>query len=216
MTRSRVVAVTAAAFIAAAAVVLYSSRSWAAQEQAAPNHVTVAPQANEQLEIAIGLKIAPVTLKYPPANEALVGLGSYIVNGQGACNDCHTNPPFAPGGDPFLGQPTRDQRGALSGWRDAVRTLYLPQPYAARERPACRPHLPPIPLRHPLGLRREVRAPEHAPVTGHALADLPKHARLRSRGDLRLLERDPTGHPWAVSARIVARPVLPAKDGSHA
>ncbi len=107
MTRSRVVAVTAAAFIAAAAVVLYSSRSWAAQEQAAPNHVTVAPQANEQLEIAIGLKIAPVTLKYPPANEALVGLGSYIVNGQGACNDCHTNPPFAPGGDPFLGEPTQ-------------------------------------------------------------------------------------------------------------
>jgi len=35
----------------------------------------------------------------------LVGLGSYIVNGQGACNDCHTNPNYAPGGNPYIGQP---------------------------------------------------------------------------------------------------------------
>jgi len=46
-------------------------------------------------------------LKFPPSARAQVGLGSYIVNGQGACNDCHTNPPFAPGGDPFAGEPTR-------------------------------------------------------------------------------------------------------------
>lgn len=38
-------------------------------------------------------------------NPSLVGLGSYIVNAQGGCNDCHTNPSFAEGGDPFLGQP---------------------------------------------------------------------------------------------------------------
>ena len=37
----------------------------------------------------------------------LVGLGSYLVNAAGGCNDCHTNPPFAPGGDPFAGQPKR-------------------------------------------------------------------------------------------------------------
>jgi hypothetical protein len=35
----------------------------------------------------------------------LVGLGSYIVNTQGACTDCHTNPPFVPGGNPFRGEP---------------------------------------------------------------------------------------------------------------
>jgi hypothetical protein len=33
-----------------------------------------------------------------------VGLGSYIVNTAG-CNDCHTQPNFAPGGDPFARQP---------------------------------------------------------------------------------------------------------------
>ena len=38
-------------------------------------------------------------------NPALVGLGSYIVNGQGGCNDCHTHPSYAQGGNPFLGQP---------------------------------------------------------------------------------------------------------------
>jgi hypothetical protein len=35
---------------------------------------------------------------------ALVGLGSYVVNTTG-CNDCHTHPNWAPGGNPFLGQP---------------------------------------------------------------------------------------------------------------
>ena len=34
----------------------------------------------------------------------LVGLGSYIVNTTG-CNDCHTHPNWANGGNPFLGQP---------------------------------------------------------------------------------------------------------------
>ncbi|HEY6362035.1 MAG TPA: hypothetical protein VIX63_13060 [Vicinamibacterales bacterium] len=101
MSRSRVVAVAAACLVAAG-VVLHSNYTWAVQEQA-----NVVPQANEQLEIAIGFKIAPVPLKFAPSNRALVGLGSYIVNGQGGCNDCHTNPPFAPGGDPFLGEPTQ-------------------------------------------------------------------------------------------------------------
>jgi hypothetical protein len=34
----------------------------------------------------------------------LVGLGSYIVNTTG-CNDCHTHPNWASGGNPYLGQP---------------------------------------------------------------------------------------------------------------
>ncbi|HEY6361915.1 MAG TPA: hypothetical protein VIX63_12460, partial [Vicinamibacterales bacterium] len=61
MSRSRVVAVAAAACLAAAGVVLHSNYTWAAQEQA-----NVVPQANEQLEIAIGFKIAPVPLKFAP------------------------------------------------------------------------------------------------------------------------------------------------------
>jgi hypothetical protein len=50
-----------------------------------------------------GLKIAPVELKKHGVNPALVGLGSDIVNAQGGCNDCHTKPPYAAGGDPFAG-----------------------------------------------------------------------------------------------------------------
>ncbi len=57
--------------------------------------------------IARGFAIAPVPLNLKGKNRAFVGLGSYIVNAQGGCNDCHTNPPYAPGGDPFLGQPRK-------------------------------------------------------------------------------------------------------------
>jgi hypothetical protein len=38
-------------------------------------------------------------------NPALVREGSYIVNAQGGCNDCHTVPSYAAGGDPFAGEP---------------------------------------------------------------------------------------------------------------
>lgn len=66
--------------------------------------------------IRIGLSIAPVPLNLAKKNRALVGLGSYIVNAQGGCNDCHTTPPFAEGGDPFLGQPKHiNQVGYLGG-----------------------------------------------------------------------------------------------------
>ena len=54
-----------------------------------------------------GYAIAPVPLNLSGKDLLLVGLGSYIVNAQGGCNDCHTNPSFAPGGNPFLGQPKR-------------------------------------------------------------------------------------------------------------
>jgi len=63
-----------------------------------------------------GLKLAPVELTKHGVNPALVGLGSYIVNAQGACNECHTNPPFAAGGDPFAGQPEQiNAAGYLGG-----------------------------------------------------------------------------------------------------
>ena len=51
-----------------------------------------------------GFAIAPVPLDLRAKNHALVGLGSYIVNAQGSCNDCHTAPSYVKGGDPFLGQ----------------------------------------------------------------------------------------------------------------
>lgn len=59
----------------------------------------------EASKIRIGYEIAPVPLDLTQRNRALVGLGSYIVNAHGGCNDCHTYPSFAPGGDPYLGEP---------------------------------------------------------------------------------------------------------------
>ena len=59
----------------------------------------------EFARIIRGYQIAPVPLNLEDRDLALVGLGSYIVNAAGGCNDCHTSPPFAEGGDPFLGQP---------------------------------------------------------------------------------------------------------------
>ena len=61
----------------------------------------------EFARILTGLEISPVRLNVKGKNLALVGLGSYIVNAQGACNDCHTNPPFQEGGNPFQGQPEK-------------------------------------------------------------------------------------------------------------
>lgn len=59
----------------------------------------------DESKIKRGFEIAPVELNLKKKNRALVGLGSYIVNAQAACSECHTWPQFAPGGDPFLGQP---------------------------------------------------------------------------------------------------------------
>jgi len=61
--------------------------------------------AAEGERIQKGLAIAPVPLNLQGRDRELVGLGSYLVNATGGCNDCHTNPPFAPGGDPFQGEP---------------------------------------------------------------------------------------------------------------
>jgi len=71
---------------------------------------------SEASRIFRGYEIAPVPLHLRGRNRALVGLGSYIVNAQAGCNDCHTNPPYAPGGDPYLGQPKKiNVEGYLAG-----------------------------------------------------------------------------------------------------
>lgn len=73
---------------------------------------------NDDSKVRRGLAIAPVPLDLRGKNRALVGLGSYIVNAQGACNDCHTWPNYAPGGDPFEGQPEQiNTAGYLGGGR---------------------------------------------------------------------------------------------------
>lgn len=72
----------------------------------------------EESRIVRGFQIAPVPLRLRGKNRALVGLGSYIVNAQSGCNDCHTDPSYAPGGDPFQGEPEQiNVDGYLAGGR---------------------------------------------------------------------------------------------------
>src|SRR5206468_4163503 len=48
-----------------------------------------------------GFRIAPVPLRLEGKDHKLVGLGSYLVNAVGGCNDCHTCPSYAPGHNPY-------------------------------------------------------------------------------------------------------------------
>jgi hypothetical protein len=65
-----------------------------------------------------GFAMAPVQLNLRKKNRMLVGLGSYLVNAVGGCNDCHTSPSYSEGGDPFLGQTEQiNVAGYLGGGR---------------------------------------------------------------------------------------------------
>lgn len=61
---------------------------------------------SDQSRIRRGFEISPVRLSLRNKNPALVGLGSYLVNAAGGCNDCHTHLNFQAGGDPYKGEPT--------------------------------------------------------------------------------------------------------------
>jgi hypothetical protein len=61
------------------------------------------PPTDEASKIQRGFEIAPVPLNLRGRNSDLVGLGSYIVNAQAACADCHSCPTYAPGHNPFEG-----------------------------------------------------------------------------------------------------------------
>lgn len=106
--------------------------------------------------IAQGFRISPVRLVVRNRNHDLLGLGSYLVNAVGGCNDCHTNPSYAAGHDPFQGQPkqvnaahflaggqqfgpftsaniTPDENGlpaglTLAGFKNVIRTGHDPDP----------------------------------------------------------------------------------------
>src|SRR5512132_4115217 len=69
-------------------------------------------RGDDESRIQQGFEIAPVHLNLHGKNRALVGLGSYLVNAVGDCNGCHhatlsPSSPFAPGFDPFQGQPKK-------------------------------------------------------------------------------------------------------------
>lgn len=84
---------------------------------------------SDESKIQRGFEIAPVRLNLKGKNRSLVGMGSYLVNAVGGCNDCHTwrkttIPPnngtnYELGGDPFAGEPEQIYRaGYLAGGRD--------------------------------------------------------------------------------------------------
>jgi hypothetical protein len=62
-----------------------------------------AQAGSDESKIQQGFRIAPVHLSVHGKNHALVGLGSYLVNAVGGCNDCHTCPSYATGHNPFAG-----------------------------------------------------------------------------------------------------------------
>lgn len=67
-------------------------------------HSQAGKEEKEDTEVRIGLAIAPVTLNLEGKSVHLVGLGSYIVNAQSACADCHSCPTYAAGHNPYNGQ----------------------------------------------------------------------------------------------------------------
>ena len=71
----------------------------------------ISPRAHaddtSQDQVEIGLAIAPVKLNMTGKDRNLVGLGSFIVNGQADCNGCHVSDPtmeYKDPGNPFFNQ----------------------------------------------------------------------------------------------------------------
>jgi len=111
---------TAAAITAVLAVTLASS----------PKGRAVNGADDTESKIQRGFAIAPVTLNLVGKNRAQVGLGSYLVNGVGDCNGCHSGPSgeFAAGGDPFQGEPkVINQAAYLSGGTQLFGPFFIPR-----------------------------------------------------------------------------------------
>ena len=88
------------------ALAVFTPHASQAQSTAFPDDITVQK----------GLDLAPVTLNTTGKDKNKIGWGSYLVNAVGGCNDCHSNPSYADGGDPFKGQPKRvNAKGYLAG-----------------------------------------------------------------------------------------------------
>src|SRR5689334_15620041 len=64
--------------------------------------------SSDEARIRIGFAYAHdqgIRLNLKRRNPALVGLGSYLVNAVGGCNDCHTAPPYTKDPYAFVGAP---------------------------------------------------------------------------------------------------------------
>lgn len=88
------------------ASVLVGAAAWAldGRQHSAPP-AREAPDRDLDSRVQQGFRIAPTQLDLEGKNPALVGLGSYLVNASGGCNDCHSCPSYAKGVEhnPYFG-----------------------------------------------------------------------------------------------------------------
>jgi hypothetical protein len=109
MKRNLMLVVACAGIILAGSVsITNASKSGATSEPAAAQGAFQEIVEAENERAQRGLAMSPVQINAGfGRTRFLIGLGSYLVNGVGGCNDCHTNPGFAAGGDPFRGEPAK-------------------------------------------------------------------------------------------------------------
>lgn len=87
-----IVAATAVAFVASIGIAITSAQAPGTDESRIQTGFDYAQSQNLPLNLT-------------GRNRALVGLGSYLVNAVGGCNDCHTAPPYTQDPAAFLGAP---------------------------------------------------------------------------------------------------------------
>ena len=136
-------------------------------------------------QIQRGFEISPIpeaNLDFARKDRKSVGMGSYLVNA-GGCNDCHTHRAYAPGGNPFLGQP---EQVNVSQYMAGGRT-FPPSPFIA-------PNLTPDAQGRPAGLTyeqfRDTLRTGHNPFDppGYLLQVMPWPAfAKKTDGDLRAI-----------------------------
>ena len=92
--------------IAAAAFLVFCSMAMSGAAQGRAGAINAPEEDSSRVQAGFDYaKSQGLTLDLKGKNRGLVGLGSYLVNAVGGCNDCHTAPPFTK--DPYaaLGAP---------------------------------------------------------------------------------------------------------------
>jgi hypothetical protein len=142
----------------------------------------LAPWRAEDARIERGLEVAPVPLDLAGKDRRLVGLGSYIVNTEGVCYECHTMPPYLPGGSPYYGQPMKiDTTHYLAGGME----------------------FPPVPLLNPVPITsRNITPDEHGNPAG---MDFPTFVNAMRNG-MRYRTADSPLDYESASRALAARP----------
>lgn len=97
---------------------LAGAAAWALDGRQGSAPPREAPDRDSDSRVQQGFRIAPTHLDLEGKNRGLVGLGSYLVNASGGCNDCHSCPSFAKGieHNPYFGGDGRiNAEGYLAG-----------------------------------------------------------------------------------------------------